>query len=669
MRQVYAATPSRPAIVTDSTIARLAPGTGWVLVSIAFIVLSGWVCNSAVLVSLVPSLPAMMPNTAVAFLLAGLALLRREYRDLLFYSMAVLAIGTLTAIEYLAHLDFGIDELLFRDPYFAVFPGRMAVNTSVAFILLGSALALMKAKSETARRLSRGLAIGVGSIGVIALLGYGYNALTLYQLPPFRGMALPTALAFVVAAIGVHCANPAEGLVRQLCADRAGGTMLRRLLPAALLIPCLLTFTILLAHKRFGWEMGFSLALVAASIMFCLAVFMVLNAKRLDRDDFVIRESEERFRLVANTAPVMIWMSAPDKQCTYVNQPWLEFTGRPLEKELGSGWAEGIHADDFSSCMETYAGAFDRRKPFQMQYRLRRHDGEYRWILDIGMPRFREDGFFIGYIGSCIDVTDRKLVEQAHTELGGMLIRAQEEERIWIAKELHEDINQRMAALALELDCTAQDLPDSPSVARNGIARALNGLTGIITAIQSLSYRLHSSHLEYLGLAVAAENLCAELSERQKVQIDFHQAGIPLNLSKDISLCLFRVLQESLHNAVKHSGARNFRVDLCGNSDEVRLVVRDKGVGFDQEAALKRRTLGLISMRERLQLVNGDFSIKSQPGGGTTIDARVRLREETSPPTVSPGAWQPESKLSNHDGFLGSQEAPSPAVPSQPVRS
>ena len=113
-----------------------------------------------------------------------------------------------------------------------------------------------------------------------------------------------------------------------------------------------------------------------------------------------MRESEERFRLIASAAPVMIWMSGVDKLCIYFNQPWLEFIGRSLEAEMGNGWAEGVHPEDLGQCLETYTRAFDRREPFRMEYRLRRHDGDYRWILDHGVPRFSPDGSFAGHIGS-----------------------------------------------------------------------------------------------------------------------------------------------------------------------------------------------------------------------------------------------------------------------------
>src|SRR6266446_3897453 len=125
-----------------------------------------------------------------------------------------------------------------------------------------------------------------------------------------------------------------------------------------------------------------------------------------------LRESEERFRTVANAAPVMIWMSGTDKLCNFFNKGWLDFTGRSLEQELGNGWAEGVHAEDRHRCLAVYERAFDAREPFTMEYRLRRNDGEYRWVLDSGTPRFASDGAFLGYIGSCFDITERKLAEE-----------------------------------------------------------------------------------------------------------------------------------------------------------------------------------------------------------------------------------------------------------------
>jgi PAS domain S-box-containing protein len=339
----------------------------------------------------------------------------------------------------------------------------------------------------------------------------------------------------------------------------------------------------------------------------------------------VVRESEGRFRLVANTAPVLIWMAGSDKLCTYFNQPWLDFTGRSVDLELGNGWAEGVHSVDLRRCMDTYTQAFDRHEGFRMEYRLRRHDGEYRWVLDIGVPRFNQERSFVGYIGSCVDITDRKLAEAALAVVSRKLIDAQEQERTRIARELHDDIGQRLALLTIGLERLQENSPDLPAEVRSSMGGLQKQTSQIATDVQALSHELHSSKLEYLGIAAAMKGFCRDFGEQQSLEIDFKSHDLPSSLSSDISLCLFRVLQEALHNSAKHSGARRFEVQLWETSDEIHLTVCDSGAGFDIEAAKQSRGLGLISMEERLRLLEGTFSIESQPRRGTTIHARVPL--------------------------------------------
>ena len=224
------------------------------------------------------------------------------------------------------------------------------------------------------------------------------------------------------------------------------------------------------------------------------------------------------------------------------------------------------------------------------------------------------------------DITERKLAEDAMADIGSRLIQAHEDERAWIARELHDDVNQRIALLAIELDRWNQQLPPSAVEFHDHIHHAGQRLSDIAADIQALSHRLHSSKLEYLGLVAAAKSFCKELSEQQKVEIEFSHTAIPRSVPKEISLCLFRVLQETLQNAVKHSGVRHFKVELSGAEGEIQLTVSDLGVGFDPQDPMYRCGLGLISMRERMQLVNGEISITSQPGSGTTIHARVPFK-------------------------------------------
>jgi PAS domain S-box-containing protein len=180
--------------------------------------------------------------------------------------------------------------------------------------------------------------------------------------------------------------------------------------------------------------------------------------------DEALRESEGRFRTMANTAPVMIWMSGPDKLCSFFNKGWLDFTGRSMEQELGNGWTEGIHPDDFDHCVGVYVSAFDARQEFTMEYRLRRFDGEYCWVLDHGVPRFESDGTFLGYIGTAIDITERKRAESELQRQRGELAHLTRVSTMGeLSASLAHELNQPLTAILSNAQAAQRFLTANPS--------------------------------------------------------------------------------------------------------------------------------------------------------------------------------------------------------------
>jgi len=341
-----------------------------------------------------------------------------------------------------------------------------------------------------------------------------------------------------------------------------------------------------------------------------------------------LQESEKRFRLMADSAPVLMWLSDANKLCTDFNQEWLRFTGRTMKDELGDGWTENVHPDDLQSCVRTYTRAFDDRRQFVMEYRLRRHDGQYRWLMDRGVPRFLDDGTFAGYIGCCIDITDEKEAKAARAELSGRLIHAQEEERARIARELHDDINQRLALLANGLQEVERNSDQSEqSEERKQVRELWQATNDIANDVQQLSHQLHPSKLHYLGLASAIRELCQEFSKLHKTEVQCTAHNIPKHLDETLALGLYRAVQEALRNVAKHSQAHQVKVELAADAKQLRLRVSDDGVGFDPELARNSHGLGLISMQERLRLVGGEFSLWSRPSLGTQIEGVVPLAE------------------------------------------
>jgi PAS domain S-box-containing protein len=369
-----------------------------------------------------------------------------------------------------------------------------------------------------------------------------------------------------------------------------------------------------------------ALAVILAQALLIAALLWQRARKR--KAEAILRESEERFRLLAETTPSLIWICDSEGKVTYVNSRRLAFAGSDPIMGYSDKWMGHIHPDDLPNILNTISTALKDYRPYSYEYRIRRNDGEYRWMLDVASPRMNGDGSFAGFIGSAIDTTDLKVAQQALEKVSGQLIEAQEKERRRIARELHDDICQRLGLLSLELDQANRN----SNGAHKNLEEIRNHCAEIANDVQAMSRHLHSSKLDYLGLVPAIKALCEEISKKHEVRVEFTARDVPQHLSRDISLALFRVTQEALHNAVKYSGASRFTVEVIGFPGEVQLEIRDWGIGFDVEEAKRNRGLGLVSMQERVNLVGGRFSIESRPGEGTTILAIAPLvvEKETS---------------------------------------
>jgi PAS domain S-box-containing protein len=339
-------------------------------------------------------------------------------------------------------------------------------------------------------------------------------------------------------------------------------------------------------------------------------------------------ESEQLFRHVFEEASLGVAVEDLEGKLLLANPALCRMLGYGNGELCGMSCAQFANPedseDDWALFQQLRAGTIDH---YSLEKRYVRKDGAQIWgRLNVSLLK-------AGYGGSPLvvalveDITERKLAEEALSSVSRRLIEAQEQERARIARDLHDDINQRLGLLAIELERLKRDIPDSNVEVLSRLDELRKRTSEIANDIQALSHELHSPRLEYLGLVAAMRGFCQEFKEQQKVEIDFRSHDLPSPVPPDVSLCLFRVLQEALHNAAKHSGVSGFAVQLWGTLGEIHLTVSDSGVGFDLETAMKGRGLGLLSMQERVRLVRGTISITSK-AGSTLIDARVPLISE-----------------------------------------
>jgi len=340
--------------------------------------------------------------------------------------------------------------------------------------------------------------------------------------------------------------------------------------------------------------------------------------RALETQTAVLRSQEELLKIFVKNVPAAVAMLDRDMRYLQVSDRWCVDFSLDSSQLLGRSHYE-IFPDIPDRWKQLHRRALSGETLRAEEDRWDREGGTIwlRWEI---RPWLNLDGLPGGVLVFSEDITHRKHAEEALLGMSRKLIEAHEQERTRIGRDLHDDVVQRLALLAIELEGVQHD--SAPELSRR-IDDLRKQATQITNDVQLLSHELHSSKLEYLGIVGAIKSFCKEYGERQELEIDFKSHDLPAALPTDLSLSLFRVLQEALRNATKHSMVKNFEVRLWGSSDEIHLTVKDSGAGFDREAAMKSTGLGLTSMQERLRLVGGALSIESQPRRGTTIYARV----------------------------------------------
>ena len=337
-----------------------------------------------------------------------------------------------------------------------------------------------------------------------------------------------------------------------------------------------------------------------------------------------LRESEARFRAIFENAGIGIALVSRGGVPVETNPVLEQLLGYTAAELKNMHFAEFTHIDSIARDSELYRDLMEgRRKRYEIEKRYIRKNGEVMWgNLVVSVLRDQDGNPQFG-IAMVEDITQRKLVEEEILSLSDKLIHTQEQERSRIARELHDGIGQQIAALSISLSSLRRRIPEQEGELRAQAKRIRERIESIAEHVRRISHELHPATLELAGIAVALRSYCTRFSVDQRIEIELDAEGEFEDISPEAALCLFRVAQEALQNAAKHSGATQAAVRLERTSGQVRLTVTDHGFGFNIDSAPSHAGLGLVSMRERARLLNGRLEISSSPGVGTTLSVSI----------------------------------------------
>jgi PAS domain S-box-containing protein len=334
---------------------------------------------------------------------------------------------------------------------------------------------------------------------------------------------------------------------------------------------------------------------------------------------------EDWLRLAAEESQMGLWHWDEVRRQLFWDRKTREMFGADANEEVTLETFYGaLHPADLDRVKQYRRHALKHGLQCDLEYRSLRPDGKICWIRSRGKGYYDEAGKPLCMVGVVFDVTKRKEAERELIELSGRLIKAQEEERAHLAREIHDEFLNRLALVANELQFAHSAIWKSPREASERLDRAQTDVREISADLHGVSHRLHSAVLEYLGLIPAVRSYCNEIARQYQIQIEFHQ-NVPNNLPPEAALCLFRIVQEGLRNVTKHSRASRVDVVLEGGAQTVSLTLCDNGIGFELSDNFVSGGIGIISMRERARMLGGTFEVLSRPGQGTQIDVTVPI--------------------------------------------
>ncbi len=466
----------------------------------------------------------------------------------------------------------------------------------------------------------------IHSLQRVSFLGEQVSVLGEWVTSPWMGLALLSSLAqftYVVdASIRLWRSGSHELRSRALV---VGGAL-------ALFIVIVVVHSGLVAAGVL--RMPFILSLPFLGVVLAMGYELsedLLHAAQVSRE---LRESEQRMALAAEAARLGIWSRLLPRGKISTSDTWRELFGFTKSEQIDlESFMQRLHPDDRDRIRQVLADAEDTGH-YESEYRVILPNGQIRWIASRGRVELSA-GRPVLIRGASLDITARRQAEEAARSLSGRLIYAQEAERTRLARELHDDLNQGLSLLAVELDMFGQNPPAVRSEVGERMRHLSEQVKELSSSVHRLSHELHPAKLEQLGLVAAVRGLCRELGAARHIAIEFESHAVPRSLPDEIALCLYRTVQEGLQNVVKHSGSAAAKVELRSGENELCLIVSDQGCGFDSTMATVNGSLGLVSMRERVRLVRGQISIESHKGEGTQIKVQIPWADGQDDPLVA----------------------------------